>query len=118
MKFLLKCLASLGVALVLILEFHNYRTRKKNSQIQCGQFSNESDIERDNEFWQIFRTHDGIIFYLLNAYVDDRGNKSVAIIVMEIGSASDQRKFYCQFWMKDETDVVAVSEATLVKRRI
>ena len=75
--------------------------QEKISSKSCGRFPVDSDIIYDNVLWQILEMPNGFM-KLFNAYLDERGNKTVVRVNVHSHNLNITRDvIYCQFWFKD-----------------
>ena len=121
MKFLNKCLIVFIFILNIIFIVHYFNVKvetSENSEISeiksnCGRLPKESDIVFDGSTWQVLKTIDGNTLYLKNAYLDERGNKSIVITVLGEGIKMYDETIFCHIWSKGEIEPIVV-EAVLV----
>jgi hypothetical protein len=83
----------------------------------CGRYPTEAQITVDNLFWQILELPKGFV-NILNAYVDQRQNKSVVrvnVISFEF-NVNETNVIHCQMWFGEEKSpkIVRVSEVLLI----
>jgi hypothetical protein len=92
----------------ILLQKQSQREELNSSKISCGRLPQEEDILVDHVIWQALLTPRGS-YRLLNAYFDDRQNKTVVRVIM-IGDQLNVTKdeFYCQFWLDEEPDSVPI----------
>jgi hypothetical protein len=84
----------------------NIESNEKSAS-KCGRFPKQSDIEYDNEMWQVLVNSDGPL-YLLNAYLDMRWNKSVVVNAIGAGLNQTAKNFYCQYWFEGREGPIVV----------
>ena len=93
---------------IFFLKKASHSENLKNSKISCGRLPPEEDILVDHVIWQALQTAKGS-YKLLNAYFDDRQNKTVVRVIMmgdQLNVTKDE--FYCQFWLDEEPDSIPV----------
>lgn len=74
---------------------------------KCGRFPKQTDIDYDNEMWQVLINSDGPL-YLWNAYLDLRWNKSVVVNAIGAGLNQTAESFFCQYWYEARDDAIVV----------
>lgn len=81
----------------------------------CGRFPEEKDIFVDNVMWQVLETPVGF-FYLLNAFLDTRWNKTIVRVLLNSKVKRNGVKLFCQFWYDDDKSnpVVVESKGTAI----
>ena len=88
-------------------------TKQSTISNKCGRFPEEKDIFIDNIVWQVLDTPIGFI-KLLNAYVDDRWNKTEVIINANGPKMYPKPiSFYCQFWYSNSDEPIIVNTSTV-----
>ncbi|XP_070489870.1 uncharacterized protein [Chironomus tepperi] len=81
-----------------------------NTDLNCGKFPLETDLNITDIYWQVKNTTNGT-FYLYNAYYDDRkgvnGLPFVRIIAL-INVIDPIVKTFCQFWYENVSEPIVV----------
>jgi hypothetical protein len=83
-----------------------------NDKSTCENLQKPEDVTINNIIWQVLETSDGRV-NLLNAYLDERWNKTVVSINANGPNLNvSYHKVYCQFWFEniEQPLVVQVSE--------
>ena len=106
-KYLLCLTFAILFAIVVLFENAKEAVPTKHESVKCGRFPKPTDIEFDNEMWQVHVNSDGLLF-LWNAYLDLRWNKSVVINAIGAGINLGPENFFCQYWFKGRDDAIVV----------
>ena len=96
------------IGTIIFLKNPSQKIKFKGSKMSCGRLPQEEDILVDHVVWQALQTVRGS-YKLLNAYFDDRQNKTIVRVIMmgdQLNMTKDE--FYCQFWLDEEPDTVPI----------
>jgi hypothetical protein len=95
--------AILTLNLLLLLQNSKVEKRPNKGPKSCGRFPADSEIIRDNEFWQEMKMSNETV-KLFNAYLDTRMNKTfVRVNVNSIHLNITHDTIFCQFWFEEYT---------------
>lgn len=110
------------LAILVVYDFLNIEVTDNNDFDRinptgsCGRYLKDEEIFIDNLIWQILEIPSGFV-RLLNAYLDDRNNKTIVRInASGIKLDMSKDKIFCQFWSENikEPHVVQASEYFLM----
>lgn len=99
-------------SLFLIKNFNVVTWKSENYKVQCGRLPKEENITINNFIWQVLEIPKGF-YKLMNAYLDERENKTIVRVSVIGGDQLDIKTdvIYCQFWF----DEVPGTQPTVVK---
>lgn len=106
-KYLLCFIFAIILSVLLLINNAKKSLPMDQHFVKCGRFPKQTDIEFDNEMWQVHVNSDGLLF-LWNAYLDLRWNKSVVINAIGAGINLGPENFFCQYWFKNRDEPIVV----------
>lgn len=104
------------VLVVAVSIFYIYIFNPKNEKIKqiCGRFPEEKHIMTDNVVWQVLEIPKKGFVKILNAYLDQRQNKTVVRINVNSPPLENQKDiFYCQFWFVNNSQPYIVRTSNI-----